>query len=119
MSRYKNAMQTPYPAEVYAQPLSQYMTNEGFKLVDYKGQKVWKKGVGIATAPQFFSIQYQGNTIYLDAFLRYPILPGVYVGEMGITGFFGALPKGLLKTRVHAVEMYIANLWQQQKPPSV
>ena len=110
-------MQTPYPAEGYAPALNQYMTNEGFTLVDYKGKMVWKKGVGLATAPQFFSIQYQGNTIYLDAFLRYPILPGVYVGEMGITGFFGALPKSLLKTRVNTVEAYIVSLWQQQPPP--
>ncbi|MCL1923017.1 MAG: hypothetical protein FWG15_04010 [Propionibacteriaceae bacterium] len=113
MSRYQNAIQTPELAETYAPAINQFMINEGFTLVDYKSAQVWKKGVGLATAPQFLSIQYVGNTIYLDAFIRYPILPGVYVGEMGLTGFIGALPKGLLKNRVQAVEAYIFSLWQQ------
>lgn len=112
MARYQNAMQTPGPAEFYASAISQYMFNEGFRLVDYKGFKVWKKGFGLLTAPQYFSIQYRENIIYLEAFLRYAILPGVYVGEMGINGFFGAIPKNLLKSRVNVVENYIISLWQ-------
>jgi len=105
-------MQTPNPAEFYAPAINQFMLNEGFTLIDYKGYKVWKKGVGIATAPQYFSIQYSANTIYLEAFIRYPILPGVYVGEMGLSGFFVAVPKSLLKGRVFAIEKYIVDLWQ-------
>lgn len=105
-------MQTPGPADFYAPAISQYMYNEGFRLVDYKGFKVWKKGVGLVTAPQYFSIQYRENVIYLEAFLRYAILPGVYIGEMGINGFIGAVPKSLLKSRVGTVENYIISLWQ-------
>lgn len=104
-------MQTPGPAEFYASAISQYMLNEGFALVDYKGFKVWKKGSGFLTAPQYFSIQYRENIIFLEAFIRYALFPGVYVGEMGITGFFGAIPKNLLKSRVGVVENYIMNLW--------
>ena len=114
MSRYQNAIQTPGPAEVYSEAIGRYMVGEGFSVVDYKGKKVWKKGIGLATAPQYFSIQYQGNVIYLEAFLRYAILPGVYVGEMGLKGFYGAIPKNLLRTRVGTVETYITSLWQQQ-----
>jgi hypothetical protein len=124
MARYQNAMQTPGAATDYAEAIGQFMVNEGFNLVNYKGFKVWKKGVGILTAPQFFSIQYSSNTIFLEAFLRYPILPGVYVGEIGISGAFAAIPKNLLKGRVQAVERYIFSLWQapppqeyQQMPP--
>ena len=121
MARYQNALQTPGASEFYAQAINQYMLNEGFTLVDYKGYKVWKKGVGVLTAPQYFSIQYRNNVIYLEAFIRYPLLPGVYVGEMGIDGFFGALPKGLLKQRVSTVEAYIMSLWQNaaQNQPAV
>ncbi len=120
MARYQNIMQTPSPAEFYASSINQYMTNEGFQLVDYKGQKVWKKGVGMLTAPQYFSIQYKDNTIYLEAFIRFALLPGVYVGEMGINGFFGAVPKQLLKQRVNTVENYIVSLWgpQQDSAPT-
>ena len=112
MARYQKAMQTPNPSETYAPAINQYMLNEGFTLVDYKGQKVWKKGFGVVTCPQYFSIQYQENVIYLEAFIRYAILPGVYVGEMGIDSFFAAVPKSLLKQRVNTVEGYIINLWQ-------
>ena len=112
MARYQNAIQTPGPARNYEPAISQYMQNEGFSIVDYKGQMVWKKGIGLATAPQFFSIQYGDNVVCLEAFIRFPLLPGVYVGEMGISGFFGALPKSLLKQRVSTVEGYIATLWQ-------
>jgi len=110
MARYVNTLQTPQPAETYAPVLNQYMMNEGFSLIDYKGEKVWKKGIGLATAPQYLSIQYQGGAIRLEAFIRYALLPGVYVGEMGIDGFFGALPKKLLKDRVISVESYIRSL---------
>jgi len=111
MARYQNALQTPNPAESYAYGISQYMAKEGFNIIDYKGYKVWKKGVGVLVAPQFFSIQYSENTIFLEAFIRYPILPGVYVGEMGITGAFAAIPKKMLRDRVHAVERFIMEQW--------
>jgi len=112
MARYQNTLQTPAPAETYASAISQYMTDEGFALVDYKGAQVWKKGIGMATAPQYLAIQYDGNTINIEAFIRWALLPGVYVGEMGTTGFVGAIPKKLLRNRVETLESYIANLPQ-------
>lgn len=118
MARYQNSLQTPNPAHLYASSINKYMQSEGFSLVDYKGGKVWKKGVGILTAPQFFSIRYYENSIVLEAFIRYPLLPGVYVGEMGLDGFFGAVPKNLLRGRVQAVEKYIASLWQSAAAPT-
>ena len=111
MSRYKNALKTPRESAFYAPSIGQYMQNEGFSLVDYKGYKVWKKGVGMLTAPQYLSVQYQDNVIYIEAFLRNAILPGVYAGEMGLDGFYGAIPKELLKQRVNALEQYIYSLW--------
>ena len=113
MSRYQNALQTPGAAESYLPAINQYMVNEGFEPITYKGQQVWKKGLGIATAPQYISIYYRENTIYLEAFIRFALFPGLYVGEMGINGFIGALPKSLLKGRVEAIENYIKALWQQ------
>lgn len=118
MARYQNTLQTPDSANIYAQSITQYMQNEGFSLIDYKGGKVWKKGVGLVTAPQYFSIRYFDNRIVLEAFIRYPLFPGVYIGEMGLTGFVGAVPKNLLRGRVDAVEKYIASLWQTPQAPA-
>lgn len=112
MARYQNTMQTPGQSDFYAPTINQYMLSEGFTLTDYKGAMVWKKGMGLLTAPQYFSIQYKDNLIYLEAFIRFAILPGVFVGEMGTKGFFGAIPKGLLKQRVSTVENYVMSLWQ-------
>jgi len=117
MARYQNAMQTPGPAEYYAPAINQYMVNEGFNLIDYKGYKVWKKGVGVVTFPQYLSIQYRYNVIYIEAFIRVAVLPGVYGNEMGIDGALFFVPKNLLKGRVDAVQNYIVSLWQQQLPP--
>ena len=92
-----------------------YMVNEGFTLVDYKGQKVWKKGIGMLTAPQYLVISGSPQEIVVEAFIRYALFPGVYVGEMGIDGFFGAVPKSMLKTRVQAVEGYLVSVIQHQQ----
>ena len=112
MARYHNDWQTPGPAQAYEPAISAYMTSEGFRQKQYKGQMVWKKGIGLMTYPQYLSIQYNGNSICVEAFIRYPLLPGVYIGELGINGFFAALPKGLLKQRVNTVEQFIIGQWQ-------
>lgn len=51
----------------------------------------------------------------LEAWIKFAILPGVYVGEMGTKGFVGALPKQLLKERVDKTLMAMqANVIYQQ-----
>ena len=95
--------------------IGEYMTKEGFQLVNYKGQQVWKKGYGLLTAPQYLVISFFQGEVVVEAFLRYALFPGVYIGEMGIDGFFGAIPKSLLKTRVQAVENYLVSIIQYQQ----
>lgn len=94
--------------------IAKYLTNEGFSIVTHKGQQVWKKGMGILTAPQYIALFFSQNEVVIEAFLRYAILPGVYVGEMGIDGVFGAIPKTALKGRVTAVEQYLYSIIQNQ-----
>jgi len=107
MARYRNVLQTTGPAIDYEPAIHQYLISEGFALDQYQGKPIWKKGDGFVTAPQYISIECEGETVVLEAFLRYAILPGVYAGEMGTTGFIGALPKRLLKGRVDSVEAFI------------
>ena len=110
MSRYYNAINVSGSAEAYKPYIETYMTGEGFSLVDYNGQKVWKKGIGLVAAPQYLAIRYEGNSVHLEAFIRFALLPGVYIGEMGVDGFFGAVPKKLLKDRVKTIENYILSV---------
>jgi len=123
MARYSNNIPfTNIDNAFVAAEIAKFMTNEGFKSINYKGQQVWKKGSGIITAPQYLSITFTPNSILVEAFIKQALLPGVYVGEMGITGFYGAMPKQLLAGRVRSVENYLYSILQQQQaqvPPQV
>lgn len=69
-----------------------------------KDENVWKKGKGVLTGPQYIKLTpLNDGTYILEAWVKFAILPGVYVGEMGITGFFGAIPKSFLKARVEMI----------------
>lgn len=112
--RYVNRIATPnLDVDKLSAALGDYMVKEGFSLVDYKGQKAWKKGVGMMTAPQYLVLSYAPGEVTLEAFIRTALLPGVYVGESGIDGFYGAIPKSMLKKRVETVEGYINDLIAQ------
>ena len=115
MARYVNVIASPVDPNAFTQPISDFMVKEGFNLVNYKGTMLWKKGHGIMTAPQYLGIFYGPDFVRVEAFIRYALLPGVYVGEMGITGTFGAFPKSMLKKRVAQIEQYIISMWSQ--PP--
>ena len=110
MARYENSIGVAIDAGAFAKPVADYLTNEGFKQVDYKGESVWKKGVGLLTAPQYISVKCEGRAIKIQAFIKFALLPGVYIGEMGTAGFFGGIPKAALKARVITIEQYIEGL---------
>ena len=116
MSRYVNQIKCPIAPAGLAQPIADYLTKEGFGLVNYKGSQVWKKGMGILTGPQYICVSYGADFIQIEAFIKNALLPGVYFGEIGIDGFYGAIPKSLLKQRVTTIEQYIYSLWQPQMP---
>ena len=115
MARYQNEIKVPVDPTTLYQPISEYLTKEGFTQYNYKGVNAWKKGVGMFTAPQFLIFSNTEDSILIEAFIKYPLFPGVYIGEMGITGFFGAFPKQLLKGRVVSIENYIKGLGTPQE----
>ena len=83
--------------------VNDYLTREGFVYTNYNGEDVWKKGKGLMAAPQFIKVQYQNGQIHLEAWMKYALLPGVYCGEMGLTGFMGWGMKEILKGRVNTL----------------
>jgi len=117
MARYQNSIPIgSADINFVANEIARYMTGEGFNLIDYNGQKVWKKGFGILTAPQYLVLSFAPGAAVVEAFIKYPLLPGVYVGEMGITGAFAFVPKSLLKTRVDSVESYLRSILPRTAP---
>jgi hypothetical protein len=104
MARYSNTITCAMTEIAATRAIEGFMAREGFDQFTQSGEVVWKKGMGILTAPQFIKTTVQANQIHLEAWLKYPLLPGVYVGEMGITGIFGALPKKWLRDCVKKLE---------------
>jgi hypothetical protein len=92
--------QTARPDEQVRQIVMDYMKNEGFSYTTVKGEPVWKKGVGALTAPQFMKVECQNGHVHMEAWIKYALLPGVYVGEMALKGFFGIAVKKPLKKRM-------------------
>jgi hypothetical protein len=87
--------------------VSTYMTNEGFRLAAYGHEEVWKKGHGISM-PQFLTARAADENIHIEAWLKYPIFPGVYVGgELGTTGKRGFAMKKKFGDRVEHLEQVL------------
>ena len=65
---------------------------------------VRKKGLGLMLGPQFVKMATAGDKLHLEAWTKFAVLPGWYVGEMGIKGFIAAVPKKKLRKRIQAIE---------------
>lgn len=86
------------------QSVDSYMQTAGFQPVMFDGENVYKKGNGFLTAPRFFKISYMQGVIRVEAWMKYALLPGVYVGEMDLNGFAGSAVRKPLKDAVAYAE---------------
>ena len=100
MSRFKTEIQLNKPNEFVNFITNDFFNKEDFHYKEVKGEGVWQHGVGALSSPQFIKYSYENGVLTLEAWLKFAWLPGVYSGEMGLTGFFGALPKSALKGKV-------------------
>lgn len=74
-----------------------FFAKEGFRLVNYKGEQVWKKGTGFLTAPSFIKFSYGNGVIHIEAWIK-------NWGEQPLDdGFIAAIPKSAHKTRVNTL----------------
>lgn len=121
MARYAQRFASPLSAQQVCDTVSSYLQSENFEYINLNGEGVWKKGHGVMTAPQYIKlIVLNDGTYVVEAWLKNAILPGVYVGEMGLNGFYAAVPKGFLKARVDNIFKNVnAQMLQlpQQMPP--
>ncbi len=70
-----------------------FLMKEGFQLVNYKGEQVWKRGTGMITAPSYVKFLYGGGKIHIEAWIR-------SMGEQDLNGAMAAIPKSQLRSRV-------------------
>ncbi len=110
MSRYTNTISLTRSSEEVAKMAADYLTGEGFKQKTAGNESIWQKGSGILTGPQFIRLSSgENNTVIVEAWIKFAVLPLVYVGELGLDGFVGAVPKSVLKGRVKKLEELLAN----------
>lgn len=91
------------------QTIDEYLTEQGYTIVDYKGQQVYQKRSGALTAPSFMRISHKDSTLRFQVWIKFPVLPGVFVGEYDLQGIVGKDIKGPLAERVNTVEKLIQN----------
>lgn len=105
MSRYLNDLPTTLAADEIARITEEYMRGEGFQYKNWRGEMVWQKGEGFAVTPQFMKITPGQGAVRVEAWLAgFAFFPGVYAGEMGLTGFYGWAVKAALRPRVAEIE---------------
>jgi hypothetical protein len=104
MSRYVNDfLSTKNPNDIIF-IYEDFFNKEGFKLTNYNNETVWKKGIGLLAAPQYIKLETYENNIHIEAWLKFALLPGIYIGEMDLSGAFAFAIKKLFKAKVEILE---------------
>ena len=107
MARYVEKIDFVGEKEELKNQIEQYLMMSKFYPKVVKGEHVFQKGSGWLVAPVFIKLEYLDDSIILSAFMKTVLLPGVYLGESGIDGFYGALPKQQLKENVAMIQAMI------------
>ena len=93
------------PSEA-AQIAEQILAQSGFNPKEYKGEAVWKKGTGMATAMQFVKIAPFEDALGIQAWVQAGI-GDVGLKEQSLDGFVGALPKKMLLKVIEQIQKAI------------
>ncbi len=83
------------------------LLSKGFEYITYDGENVFKKGNGTFVAPTFVKVSFLDGTARVEAWIKLALLPGVYIGEYGMTGFVGMGGKGAMKKAVSQIEQIL------------
>lgn len=115
MSRYTQLVELPHVDVAYvAQKATEYLLKEGFRSVHYKGGTYYKKTDGWFVGLQYIKFSFKTvqkfsvkvDEMSIEAFIKFPLLPGIAVGEMGITGSFCSVMKTALVMNINSLGTY-------------
>lgn len=114
MSRYIREEVLNQPDDFVNFMMNDFLTKHGFKLVEFKKQRVYRAGGGWFEMPKFLVWGYQNGVFHIEAWARTLILPGVYGKEKDLDGVYGAVPKRAYKSDIDQLML----LLQQPVPGS-
>ncbi len=109
MARYIREVKIDKPNDFVEFMVNDFLTKHGFKLVEFKGQMVYRAGGGWFEMPKFVLWGYQNGIFHMEAWMRNMWFPGLYGKENDLTGFMGAIPKESFKKDV---EQFLSLLFQ-------
>lgn len=109
MARYIRDVQINKPNDFVEYMVNDFLTKHGFRLVEFKGQTIYRAGGGMIEIPKFLVWSYQNGMFHIEAWTRNVWLPGVYGRENAMTGFLAAVPKGIYK---QDIEQFLGLLFQ-------
>ncbi len=101
MARYVQQFSSALAPNQIGQAVQMFYAANGFQPYTYKGEQWYKKGAGFLMAPQIMRIHINGQLVTVEAFTRFALLPGVYLGEIDLDSFFGAVPNSALKSKIN------------------
>lgn len=106
------------PAEAMAQ-IAAYLQSEGYRYMEYGGEPVFKKGTGLLAGPTFFKFMAFGNTVHMETWMKFALLPGVFIGEIELKGSAGAAVKVTWRKRLEEIEriLFAAAYPGGEQPP--
>lgn len=113
MARYIKDFPISADAQIVQTSLDQYLKSEGYQYKNFEGENVYRKGNGIVSGPTFFKFSYYGNMVRMETWMKYAMLPGVYVDEIGVDGFVGSAAKGPWKRRIGYIEKMFVDFARQ------
>lgn len=113
MARYIKEYQLSTNPEAALMRIHDYLQNEGYTFIVYDGENVYKRGKGVFEAPTFFKFSYINNSVRMETWMKYTILPGVFVGEIDVKSFIGIAAKGQWKRRLSYIETVFENFEAQ------
>jgi hypothetical protein len=108
LSRYVNDIATSKSDEEVERVSLEYLAREGFEKTTYGHETAWKKGHGLLAGPQYVKTAAADGRVHIEAWIKFALLPGVYVGETGTEGKAAAIPKRKLRQRVEEIEKLVS-----------
>lgn len=115
MARYQKSIPaTLEPDQLFA-IAQNFLQSKGYVYQTYHGDNVFRKGEGFLTAPRFIKVSFAPGCVVVEAWIKMTILPGLFIGEFDIHGFYGAATNGPIKEVVKQLEMTLYNAAQQQQ----
>lgn len=106
MAKYINTIKTNKTEGELNLIISEQLSKARYKYIKFQDDWLWKKG-GVFVAPQLIKVDVKGSDVTINAWLKFAWLPGIYSGEMGLTGAVGFVIKDVMSKVIAKLEAKI------------